>query len=285
MTESNDLVFRSMTDDGSFRVIAASTTATVQAIVDAQHATGKAVEQLGNLVTGTILLRETMAPQYRVQGILRGPDKGGMIVADSHPDGTTRGLVSLQEGATEIAQGMGATLQLMRTLMNGQIQQGVVSLDDTKTLSEALMKYMQLSEQVTSVTDLACIVENGRVVASGGYLVQLLPEVAESMLAIMTERLHLFDPVEKLMREGNLTPQALTEELLYGMPHNEMGRAALSFGCNCSHVRIMAGLATLDRTQLEELHKAGEPIAICCDFCGKDYEIAPEHLRGFLEKN
>ncbi len=285
MTESNDSVLRSMTNDGGFRVIVASTTDTVQEIVDAQGATGGSILQVANLMTGTILVRETMAPQYRVQGIVRGAGNQGSIVVDAHPDGANRGLLSLPEGAPQIALGEGATLQIMRTLMNGQIHQGLVSFDGVRTLSEGLMKYMQISEQVTSVIDVACLVEHERVVAAGGYLVQLLPDVAEGMLAIMTERLHLFDPVETLLRKGKLSPRELSAELLYGMPHGEMGSSPLRFGCNCSHMRIVASLSTLSRGEIEELYKSGETLEISCDFCGKDYHVSPDQLRGLLASN
>jgi molecular chaperone Hsp33 len=285
MIDSQDSVLRAITDDGGFRVMVAGTTATVREIARLQQVSGAAARQLAELMTGTILVRETMAPQYRVQGILRGSGGRGSIVVDAHPDGTNRGLVRIAEGSTEVVIGPDAMLQVMRTLMSGQIHQGVVSLEGSKSLSDALMKYMQTSEQVTSVIDVACQVEQDRIVAAGGYLVQLLPEVAEPLLAVMTERLRLFDPVVKLLREGKASPRDLVAELLYGMPHHITGESALRFECRCSHLRIMAGLSTLDRTEIESLCTDGEALEISCDFCGKQYRVTPEHLRGLLDGN
>lgn len=283
MTDPTDSVLRAMTEDGSFRVIVASTRDTAQAIVDAQQAADAAARQVANLLTGTVLVRETMAPQYRVQGILRGAQGAGSIVVDSHPDTTNRGLVRLAEGQDELALTEGTMLQIMRTLLNGQIHQGVVSLAGAKSLSDGLMRYMQTSEQVTSVVDVACVVDAGRVKAAGGYLVQLLPEVAESMLAIMTERLHLFEPMEALLHAGKASPRELMDELLYGMPHKDMGTSPLRFGCSCSHVRILSGISTLSRAEIGELVQASEPLHISCDFCGKDYEIGISELQGLLQ--
>ena len=75
--------------------------------------------------TASVLVRETMAPDLRVQAILQGDDPKTRIVADSFPDGTTRGLVHLRNGA-EVVLGERSVLQMMRTLHTGQIQQGIV---------------------------------------------------------------------------------------------------------------------------------------------------------------
>jgi len=114
--QSNDSVLRAITDDGAFRVIVARTTDTVQQVLTAQGAQGSTGRHLGDLVTGSVLFRETMAPNLRVQGILKGSGGSGSLVADSHPSGKTRGLVQLTDGASEIALGPGAIMQMMRTL-------------------------------------------------------------------------------------------------------------------------------------------------------------------------
>src|SRR5664279_6521521 len=62
-----------------------------------------------------ILFRETMAPNLRVQAIIKGSSGSGSLIADSHPSGQTRGLIQLRGEAKEIELGPGAVLQLMRT--------------------------------------------------------------------------------------------------------------------------------------------------------------------------
>src|SRR6185503_8406827 len=147
--QSNDSVLRAITDDGAFRVIVVRTTDTVQHVLSAQGAQGATGRHLGDLVTGSVLFRETMAPNLRVQGILKGAGGSGSLVADSHPSGKTRGLVQLAGNATEIAIGPGAIMQMMRTLPDGKINQGFVEMPDgNASISRALMEYMQTSEQV-----------------------------------------------------------------------------------------------------------------------------------------
>ena len=118
VSRGTDTVLRAMTDDGAFRVITARTTETVRDATAAQAATGTTARMFGELLTGAVLYRETMAPQLRVQGILRGSNGSGSLVADSHPSGRTRGLVQLEQGK-EIDLGDGAIIQMMRTMPGG----------------------------------------------------------------------------------------------------------------------------------------------------------------------
>ena len=284
MTSPTDSVLRALTDDGSFRVIATRTTATVTGAAQTQKASGRTATYFGDLITATILLRETMAPGLRVQGIVRGKDATGTMVADSNPGGTARGLIQLAKGHDEIRVS-GGFLQMMRTLHDGRIQQGIVEIPGDGGVSAGMMRYMQSSEQVISVVAVGTLTHGERILESGGYLVQLLPEAREGVLAVMTERLADFPPIDTLLQSPDFTPARLVDEILYRMPYTVTEESSLRFECNCSLVRVIAGLATLNPTEIQSLIDEGGLLDISCDFCGTRYEMPPEQLRGLLEKN
>lgn len=282
---SRDHVLRAMTEDGSFRVIAARTTDTVQGVLDAQRPPDAVAKLLGDLVTGTIFLRETMAPDHRVQGILGGDDMKSRLVADAHPDGTSRGLVQLARGRSIFPLGARSRLHMMRSLYTGALQQGVVAFPEGGDVSSALMEYMQISEQVVTFVAVAAVVKQGRCEAAGGYLVQLLPETSRDGLAAMTERLGRFEHIEAILLRGDADPGKLLDAVLEGHPYRRTGDSPLSFGCNCSSERVAGSLATLPKTDIADLIKQGEVLEITCDYCGEHYKIAPDHLRGLLAEN
>src|SRR5512146_832241 len=116
MSARGDSVLRAITNDGAFRVVVARTTDTVRGAVGAQRGSGMTARHFGDLLTGSVLYRETMAPQLRVQGVLRGAQGKGSLVADSHPSGMTRGLIQLPRDGADVAMDDGALLQLMRTM-------------------------------------------------------------------------------------------------------------------------------------------------------------------------
>lgn len=281
---ASDTLLRAMTNDGAFRVLTACTTETVRAAIAAQKATGLVAVRFADMLTGVVIVRETMSPGLRVQGLLKGAHGSGRFVADSYPDGATRGLVTIPEGRTDVLFGEGSLLQMMRTLPNGTLHSGIVEVPEGEGISGALMQYMHDSEQVVSVISVGTLVEDGEVTAAGGYVVQLLPEVEDGLLMVMTERLRDFTSMEPLLR-ASMTPAGLLDELLHGMPYTLLEERPVRFECQCSEVRVIASLGTLSTAELRELVGAGEMLHIGCDYCGKNYEVQPETLRGLLEKS
>jgi molecular chaperone Hsp33 len=284
MLESSDSVLRAMTDDGAFRVITARTTETVRNAIAAQGATGATARTFGELITGAILYRETMAPQLRVQGILKGSGGTGSLVADSHPSGKTRGLVQVEAGR-EIELRSGAVIQMMRTMPNGRINQGIVELPSGGGISQALMEYMQTSEQVVSMIAVSTVAQAGEVVAAGGYMVQLLPEVGRGPLMVMTERLRDFESIDERVGEAAFSPESLLEQLLDGMPFTRLEESAVGFECWCDELRVVSAIATLSRADIEHLLSDGQVLEIACEYCKREYRIAPARLRGLLEQS
>ena len=281
---SADSVVRAMTDDGAFRVVTARMTDTVEKALTTQNAWGENGRFLGELLVGSELVRETMAPNHRVQGLFRTRDRRGQLVADAHPDGGTRGLLARKDGLQDITL-EGGTLEMMRTLYNGEVHRGVVRIPPQGGLSEALMTYMASSEQTASMVAVACVLEGQRVKAAGGYIVQLLPEVGRAPLAIMTERLRDFQHIERLLTEIDAAPAPLLGELLYGMPFTQLNDGPLQFKCRCDTVRVMSALASLGRDDLQELLSGDQPIEMECDYCGRQYSVSPIELRGLLQQS
>ena len=280
---SGDRVIRAMTNDGAFRVIAAVTTQTVRGAVAVQQAKGPVAARFGELLTGAILIREAMSPALRVQGILKIPGSGSMV-ADAHPDGKTRGIVVFSGAAATNTTGT-MLLEMMRTLHNGALHRGIVEVtfeERAGGISAALMLYMQQSEQIVSTIAVTTLMEGGEIVAAGGYMVELLPEVERGPLMIMTQRLEDFPPLADLLRKDTKLTTHLVEELLFGMPYTILAESDLEYGCQCSDVRVLSSLVTLPRTEVEALLEENQVLEIECDYCRKEYAIAPDQLRTFL---
>ncbi len=282
MSHTEDQVVRAMLDDGSFRIIAARTTRTIAGIIGVQQATGTTAAHLGSLVTGAILFRETMAPGYRVQAIVRGADGKSTLVADSNPSGDARALVQLAAGTPELELGRGAHLQMMRTLPTGNINQGVVELPESGNLSDALMTYMASSEQVTSIVGVATHLDGDGVLAAGGYMVQLLPEAKREDVERMTARLEQLGPAEQHVQR-EFSARGLVELIADDQPFTMLGEGSLRYQCWCSDVRVMSALATLDRRDIEEMIADGEPVELSCDYCNTKYRVPPTRLKGLLQ--
>ena len=126
------------------------------------------------------------------------------------------------------------------------------------------------------------VLDGDRIVAAGGYLVQLLPELKPELLMVMTERLKDFPSIGALLRDEATTPDTLVAELFYAMPHTRLSDSPLAYRCRCDSVRLLATMATLPRADIQEMVDEGKALEIQCDYCGREYQIEPEQLRGLL---
>jgi molecular chaperone Hsp33 len=282
--DHTDSVLRAMTDDGAFRVITTRTTQTVRGILEAQRSQPRTARLFADLVTGVILFRETMSPQQRVQGILKRVGEKVSLLADSNADGDTRGLVQLSKQEQEF-EFDGSVLQMMRTMHDGRIHQGLVQVPTGGNVSQALMVYMQTSEQIDTMIAVGSIFEGDQLQSAGGYLVQLLPEVGRGPLAIMTERLEDFRNIDAQLKLGDFSPQMLLAELLHLMPFTETGKSEVRCRCWCSRTRLITALSTLPRSEIESMVQEGRLLEINCDYCHRDYAVSPNELHGLLQQS
>lgn len=280
----SDTVLRAMTNDGSFRVIAAATTETTRQASAAQKASGDTAARFAELLTGAIIVRETMAPSHRVQGILKGAGGSGSLVADSHPDGGSRGLVQQRAAGKRIALGEGSLLQMMRTMPSGALHQGIVEVPEPGGISSALMAYMQQSEQIESVIAVGAVCGEGGALLSGGYLVQLLPEAKAPSLSAITAHLDALGDITTLLKAGLAAPSTLVAKIFADMPYTLLEESPLAFTCRCSKERVIASLLTIQRDELAAMIEEAKPLDISCDYCGTDYVITTGELTSALQE-
>lgn len=278
-----DRAITAMTNDGSFRLIALRSTRTVRGVLASQKAKGRSAENLADLCTASLLLRLTMSPSHRAQAVILGANSSGTMVGDAWPDGGTRGL--LLEKHAPIDFGAGAQMQVMRTLYNGTIHQGVVEVSQDHRVSGALMNYLLESEQITSAVALGTVMSGDEVLMAGGYVVQLLPECKEPPLAVLYERLRTdFADFTRVLAQFDASPEKLASEILWDMPFTQtMEFDDIEYRCRCSAERVLGSLTTLSKEDLQDIVTKGEPLSITCDYCHTEYDIQTESLRGLID--
>jgi molecular chaperone Hsp33 len=238
---------------------------------------------LGELVTGAVLVRETMSPELRVQIYLRS-DERTTIVADAYPDGMTRGLFTMGEGMFTLELGDHTHLQVTRVLPGERLHQGIVETNQEHGLSGALTGYMLASEQIVSWIEVRCLFNDaGEVLLAGGFIVQILPEVTQEGLLAMTGHLERQPELSEVLSELDASPEALMERIMRDIPHTILQSTPVHYGCNCSQLRVLGALGTLGRDDIEHLIAGGEVISTTCDYCHTTYTVSAAQLSGLLE--
>jgi molecular chaperone Hsp33 len=279
------MIVRAITGDGGFRVLTLITTETVREAARMQEVRGSTAQRLGELITGAILVREAMSPDRRVQALIKDSKGRTCLVADAHPQGWSRGMVNPgAENDTAVDTGGDAILEVLYTLPNDMLQQGIVALPPSGDISAGFMTYMQESEQVVSMIAVRTVVdEDADVRVSGGYMVQLLPDAPREAVQRMIERLSGFAELDDQLLSPDASAERLRQALLGDIATRPMASSYLCFGCNCDRDRVLVGLSSLPGDEIRELLDQGEALDIRCDACGKHYEITITDLRALLD--
>jgi molecular chaperone Hsp33 len=273
-----DKVLRAMTQDGAFRVMAAVVSVTARDCADVQLAKGELALRLGELLCASILVRETMQPGRRVQLILYD-SYGGRLVADSQPDGSTRGIVN--PGSEEqIDLENDGRLEVSYTLRDGKLHQGIVGFPAGGDVATALMAYLHNSEQITAFVNVHGM-RRGDSLEVGGFVVQVTPEAQRHDVDAIAEHLANMAQLSGLLLESD-SPSAMIDAVLEHREYSMLADSEIFFGCTCSQERMMIGLSSLPRTDLADLLSTGQGIEVSCDACGRKYDITTEALAGLL---
>lgn len=287
-----DYLVRSITRDYSIRALACVTTHLVQEACRRLDAYPTAAAALGRALTGGALMAALLKTGQRLALKFEGDGPLKKIVVEAESNGLVRGYVAephihlpSKGGKLDVAGALGKNgfLTVVKDLRLKEPYQGVVKLY-TGEIAEDLAYYLTESEQIPSAVGLGVYVEpDGRVSAAGGFLIQPLPPINETLIDRLMARLQKLPPVTTLLREGK-TPEDMLEIIFADIPFLILEKYALAYRCTCSRERVEEALVALGREELAALCAQQEGITVTCEFCREQYAFRQEDLRRLLRE-
>ncbi len=287
----SDYIIRATAADSMIRAFAATTkemTETARALHDTSPV---ATAALGRLMTAGAMMGSMMKGEkdlltLQIKG--DGPLGGLVVTADSAAN--VKGYVYHPEivnepnylGKLDVGGAIGyGTLQVIKDLGLKEPYVGTTDLI-TGEIAEDLTYYFATSEQVPSSVGLGVLMNrNNTVCQSGGFIIQMMPFVEESLVTALEEKLTKITSVTQMLDEG-MTPEDILTFLLgdFGLEINE--KIPTKFYCNCTKQRVEKALAALPKKDIGEMIDDGKPIEVKCHFCNKSYEFSINELNNLL---
>lgn len=153
----------------------------------------------------------------------------------------------------------------------------------TGEIAEDFAYYYAVSEQVPSAVALGVLVNrDGSVKKAGGYLVQILPDTPEEIIALIEKRLSTVKSMTQMLEEG-LTLEEIAKYVTDDLNTRKAEEVIPSWKCDCSKERMEKALLTLGRQELEELQK-DEITQLECHFCNQKYQFTAQEIKSLLEQ-
>ena len=287
-----DKIIRCITSDGA---VMASAIDASDIVFKAQKIHGlsrSATAALGRLLCATSMMG-AMLKQKDASINLRvsGDGELGPVIAVADSKGNVRGYVGNANCPTEYynngkinvskAVGKNGVLNVMRDYGSGDPYIGQVELVSGE-IAEDLTYYFAVSEQTPSSVGLGVLMNKDNTVRqAGGFIIQLMPDASEETISALEKRLAKVSSVTAMLDSGK-TPEDILQELLGDMELAVLHRIAVSFKCGCSKERFARGIASIKKSDIQEMIDAGENIETCCQFCNSKYVFTPDELKEMM---
>jgi molecular chaperone Hsp33 len=224
---------------------------------------------LVELLAATLLLQSRTFFSERVQLLLKTAGRAKSVVADAWPDDGIRGMLDVATGDGPWLKPPGL-LQVMRSNPAGQPYVGKLEMVEGP-LQAQVEAYLMQSEQIPASITLWCDAGTGE---SGGLLVEPMPGCPPRRMTDLVAALEGLEVVPFWER----SPAFLAGWVNRGEGAEILAEAELHYRCRCARETLMETLAGFGRERLAELFRAGSPLEVRCDYCGKVYAIGREDM-------
>ncbi|MEG0963272.1 MAG: Hsp33 family molecular chaperone HslO [Lachnospiraceae bacterium] len=247
---------------------------------------------LGRLLTGASMMGVMMKGEddlLTLQIKCAGPAKGMTVTADS--TGAVKGYPQVSDvmlppnakGKLDVGGAIGlGILSVIKDMGLKDPYIGQVALQ-TSEIAEDLTYYFATSEQVPSAVGLGVLMNKDNTVKqSGGFIIQLMPNTDEKVIAALERKIAEITSVTELLEEG-ATPEIILEQILGEFGVTIMDRIPVQYHCNCSKERVSRAIASIGKIEIQEMIDEKEPIEVNCQFCDKNYVFTLEELKEIVK--
>ena len=248
---------------------------------------------LGRLLSGAAMMGAMMKGDedlLTLQIKCGGPVQGLTATADAK--GNVKGYAEVPDvmlppnpqGKLDVGGALGlGILNVIKDMGLKEPYAGQVALQ-TGEIAEDLTYYFANSEQVPSSVGLGVLMEKDNTVRqAGGFIIELMPFVEDSVVDRLEKKLSSVDSVTSYLDRG-FTPEQLLDEFLGEFGLEILDKMPIQFTCNCTKSRVEKALISIGGKELQEMIDEGKSIEVNCQFCNKHYEFSVDELKKLYEK-
>lgn len=287
---TGDKMIRAMAYDGQVRVSAVNSTQLVEEARKRHDTSPVATAALGRTLSSALLLSWGLKGEGLVTVRILGDGPLGGVIVTATADGLVRGYVQEphvdlplnEKGKLDVGGAIGqGSLYITKDIGLKEAYTGTVPLVSGE-VGDDVASYLMQSEQTPSLVAVGVLVNpDWSVAASGGIIIQAMPNADEQILSDIEGNLMNVLPVSTLINQGATVEELIncylpTEDIIY------LEENPVAFQCNCSDERISGLLKSLGRIELEDVLAKEGQAEITCHFCGEKYHYDHQRLEALI---
>lgn len=152
----------------------------------------------------------------------------------------------------------------------------------TGEVAEDLVSYFLYSEQVPSAVNLGVLVDvDHSIKASGGYIVQLLPDVVDEDIDILERNIKKSEPISTLIERG-YSPEDILDDVFGNFKMSILEKREVSYRCGCSKEGVKKLLISLGKSEIHKIIEEDGEAEVVCHFCNKKYHFSKKELESLI---
>jgi len=288
-----DYILRGATIDEGIRFFCCITTEMVEEARRIHNCSPVSIAALGRMLSagsmmGLMLKSEKDTLTLQING--KGP--AGSIVVVSDNSGYAKGyitnndveLMKRPDGKLDVggAVGVDGVLTVIKDLGLKEPYVGQIPIISGE-IGDDISSYFATSEQTPTAVGVGVLVEvDGHVAASGGFIIQLMPEADESVISKLEERLGKIRSVTEMASSG-LDAEGMMKEVLGDLEFKVYEKKEIGYRCNCSKERLERALISIGEKELMEIIEEQGHAELVCHFCNSKYQFDKEELNELLK--
>lgn len=280
-----DYLVKGIVDSKNVRVFACNTTQLLEVARQKHGLWPTASAALGRMMSAVLMMGSMIKQEEKISCTINGGGPIGTMICTTKGDGKIKGFVSNPQVhytyndtgklAVGVAVGKEGYLEVIRDMQLKDSFSGRVPLQ-TGEIGDDFSYYFAASEQTPSVVSVGVLVnDTNEILASGGFIIQLLPEATEEDIVYIENKMKDFPPVSTLIHDGK-TPEEILQMLFADvkiLDHQE-----LAFECDCSKERMKEALQCVGKEEINAMIEEDHGCEIHCQFCNTYYQFSEEEL-------
>lgn len=285
-----DYLIKALAYNGRVRAYSIQTTNLVSQLQKSHDTWPVASAALGRSATIGAMMGAMLKGEEKLTIQIEGNGPLGQILIDANAKGVVRGYVRnpnvhvpSKNGKLGVAEAVGeGNIYVIKDLGLKEPYRGSIPIISGE-LGEDFTYYFAKSEQTPSAVAVGVLVNPDNTIrASGGFIIQILPEAGEDIIQEIENTISSFPQISSLIDEGNSPEDILNQ--LFNSDYNILDRMDIEFKCNCSSERIENVLINLGKKEINDMIEKEGKAEVVCQFCRAKYHYSKEDLLQILDK-
>ncbi len=293
--EIMDRLIRGISENKQVRYFAVDATNVVKKATGIHRLSVTNSVLMGRILIATLLMSADLKSEKNLITLkLDGDGPNGKIVVTGRKNGYVKSYMSnpaneiplnLETKAIDVKDAIGdGTLTVIKDLGLKNPYVGQVELK-YKTVAEDLTYYFVKSEQIPSSVGLGVLIgTDGSVKKAGGFLIQLLPNTDEKVIAKIEENLAKFPNFTDMLDIGYTIDELVENFILKGLNPQLKCSNEVDYNCDCSKKKFLNGIKLLPKNELKKAIEDNEILKIQCHFCNVEYEYNKNDVQKILSE-